>query len=151
METSARVEQFVDAVHYVNSDDWMEKSEEEIEKSLVSAFTRVLKNGTKVFVKDHNTKVVAKPKTDAESKAAIASLGASAKERHAQAKPFKPMKQLLKEASTERLEQLRYRLGGTTHKVLLTKYKGHPLLHWLANVDRELGERAKQGELQHAA
>lgn len=142
MEPSNRVEQFVESVEYTDSSDWLEKS-------VVTAFTRILKTGKKVFVKEHQNKVVSHPKDDTSEKT-IASLGAAAKERAKDAKPVRTVKEIVRGATTERLQQLRHKLGGTTHRVLLTSYKGRPLHYWLAAVDAELAERTAMAKSHHA-
>lgn len=113
-----------------------------MQKSLVHAFKRVLKNGMTVFVKEHSDKRPApKPRSDEESRATFKELGAAARERAKDAKPIKAPKQALADLSVESLNRLRYKLGGLTHKSLMNVHLGRPLFYWLAAIDAELGKR----------
>ena len=84
----------------------------------VSAYARFLKTGKGVYVKPYEKD--AEKKAEAPNPAIVA----------------------LQKIPTDRLEHIRHKIGGLSHRTLTTmKHRGFKLINWLSFVDAELGRR----------
>lgn len=131
MDNLDEILEFVDSVHY--------QDRTALNKSLIHAFKRLLSSGKQVMVAEHNDN--RQPRGDFASTSLMAGLGQAAKEAAAQAKPVVPFFQALKKLPVDRLNKMRNKLGGLSHKTLMKEHNGRPLHFWLAAIDGELGRR----------